>query len=126
MSPPPIDVFAETVNGESPYVFTADVEVNEIVRDVDPGATVVVVVDEFVVGTAPVVEGESTIGGAGGETTEVEVDGSPPATEVDVVPVGAIPRVGSTRPGALPIFVFLPMLETRLEGDSPSSVVVVT
>jgi hypothetical protein len=131
MSPPPIDVFAETLNGESPYVFTAEVEVNVTVLGTDPGAIVVdvveVVVDvEFVVGTAPVVGGESTIGGAGGETTEVEVDESLPATVVDVVPVGAEPRIGSTNPGILPFIVFLPLPETRLVVDSPSSVVVVT
>ena len=86
----------------------------------------VVVEVEFVVGTALVVEGESTIGGAGGETTDVDVEDSPPVNVVDVVPVGAEPRIGSTSPGNLPFFVCLPLPETRLVFDSPSSVVVVT
>ena len=105
---------------------TAEVDVNEIDREVEPGAIVEVVDVEFVVGTAPVVDGESTIGGAGGTTIDVEVDDSPPATVVDVVPVGAKPRVGSTNPGTLPFFVFLPLPETRLVFDPPSSDVVVT
>ena len=120
MSPLPIDAVAETVNGESPYVFTAEVEVNEIVREIEPGAMVVVVVE------TEVLEGESTIGGAGGATIDVDVDDPSATSVVEVVPVGAEPRVGSTSTGDFPLFTFLPLPETRVVVASPPSVVVVT
>ena len=120
MTPLPIDAVAETVNDESPYVLTSEVDPNEIVREIEPGAIVVVVVE------TEVLEGESTIGGAGGATTDVDVDDSPPAIVVVVVPVGAEPRTGSTSTGNLPPFAFFPLPEIMLVLDSPPRVVVVT
>ena len=111
---------------------TSEVDVNEIVREIEPGAIVVVVVVAVVVVVVVVVvetevlEGESTIGGAGGATTDVDVDDSPPAIVVVVVPVGAEPRTGSTSTGNLPPFAFFPLPEIMLVLDSPSRVVVVT
>jgi hypothetical protein len=73
-----------------------------------------------------VVEGISTIGGAGGAT--VEVDDSFVAIVVVVVPVGAAPRIGSISPSAgFPLALdFLLSSKTTLLVVTASSVVFVS
>jgi hypothetical protein len=114
-SPDPTDgVAGEIVNDTSPYdLTTVETDPNSIVRTIDPGA--------FVLG------GASTIGGAGGATVEVEDSFvAIVVAGVVVVAVGAAPRVGSTNPGFLPLFDFLPLPETRLVvASSPRDVDVI-
>jgi hypothetical protein len=116
-SPPPTDgVAGETVNATSPYVFSTGVLTPKLtVRRTDPGVIVV--------------GGASTIGGAGGATDVVDDSFAAIVVAVGavgaVVAVGAMPRVGSAKPGFFPVFDFFPLPETMDDKGSPTNVVVV-